>query len=370
VIPAPAYRALRAAFDRGDGDTVLAQAQAVLDQIEPDPSQAALVPAVVLLAGASLVGAERYPEALAWLARGRQLADDDPALVREIGTGESFWLIELDLLLLTGRYRDAWDLLVPLSEPDRAVESRLGATRAQVALSTTFGDHDRAYQLLNTAAGLAEQLHSRPQEVAVDGDRAIVLASSGRITEAAAFADAVLPLLARPGPGPRQAWAMAQAVTVATTVARLAAAQGDLATAERLLAALSPIAAHGGSGRRYDTAQFALARGAVWRDGGHVTEAEEPIAAARRTFLSLGCAPAAAQAQLEEARLAQLRGYGASARPLFERARAEFAVLGLTRQLSEIDRALATIGSPRQPGPPGPPGRPAPPDRADPPSPN
>ncbi len=263
-------------------------------------------------------------------------------MLREIGTGESFWLIELDLLLLTGRFRDAWDLVVPLSEPARALESRLAATRAHVALATTFADFDRAYQLLNTAAGLAHQLRSRPQEVVVDGDRAIVLAYAGRIPEAASLADNVLPLLSRPGPGPRLAWAMAQAVTVATTVARLAGAQGDVATAERLLAALSPLEANRGSGRRFDEGQYALARGTVWRDGGHVTEAEAPLAAARRIFQTLGCAPAAAQAQLEEARLAQLRGYGASSRPLFERARAEFAALGLAREVAEIDRTLVT----------------------------
>jgi hypothetical protein len=340
VIPAPAYRALRAAFDAGDADGVLGQAQWVLDQIEPDPGQSVLVPAVLLLAGASLAGAQRYPDALAWLRRGRELTVDDPALVREIGTGESFWLIELDLLLLTGRFRDAWDLVIPLSEPGRALESRLSATRAHVALATTFGDFDRAYQLLNTAAGLAHQMRSRPQQVVVDGDRAIVLAHAGRIAEAAGFADTVLPLLSRPGPGSRLAWAMAQAVTVATTVARLAAGQGDVATAERLLAPLSAPGTNRGSGRRFDEGQYALARATVWRDGGHVTEAEAPLAGARRTFLALGCAPAAALAQLEEARLAQIRGYGASSRPLFERARAEFAALGLAREVAEIDRTL------------------------------
>ncbi len=70
MIPAPAYRELRAAFDRGNVEAVLGQAQAVLDQIEPDPDQSVLVPAVLLLAGASLAGLQRYPDALAWLRRG------------------------------------------------------------------------------------------------------------------------------------------------------------------------------------------------------------------------------------------------------------------------------------------------------------
>jgi hypothetical protein len=59
VIPVASYRALRAAFDRGDADAVLGQAQGVLDQIEDDPTQQELVPAVLLLAGATLAGAER-----------------------------------------------------------------------------------------------------------------------------------------------------------------------------------------------------------------------------------------------------------------------------------------------------------------------
>ncbi len=343
MIPASAYRDLRATFDRGDAAGLLARAQLVVDQLEPDPAQAVLVPAVLLLAGASLAGLERYADALAWLRRGRELVTDDADLRREIGSGESFWLVELDLLLLTGRFRDAWDRVVVLSEPERSLDCRLAATRAHVALGTTFGDFDRAYQLLNTAAGLAHQLRSRSQQMVVDGDRAIVLAHAGRIEEAAGFAGAVLPALSRPGPGARMAWAMAQAVTVATTVARLAAQAGDLATAERLLAALTPLEANRGSGRRFDDGQYALARGAVWRDSGHLVEAEEPLVAARRTFQSLGCAPAAALAQLEEARLAQRSGHGASARPLFERARAEFAALGLGREVAQIDRTLISI---------------------------
>ncbi len=353
MIPAPPFRQLRVAFDRGDADGVLGRAQWVLDQIEGDPDQQELVPAVLLLTGATLAGLERYPDALAYLERGRTLAGDGPMLTREIGTGESFWLIELDLLLLTGGFRPAWDLVVALSEPDRAVESRLAATRAHVALATAFGDFDRAYQLLNTAAGLAVQVRSRPQELVVDGDRAVVLARHGRIVEATAFAERILPRLSQPGPGARMAWTMAQAVTVATAVARAAAAQGDGTTAERLLAMLSPVAANGGSGRTYDTGQFALARGAVWRDTGHAVEAEEPLGTARRLFLSLGCAPAAAQAQLEEARLAGLRGYAASARPLYERARGEFSALGLPREVAEIDTWLrAPAGGGAEPGPP------------------
>jgi hypothetical protein len=237
--------------------------------------------------------------------------------------------------MLVGRYREAWTVVQRLAEPARPIESRLGATRAHLALSAVFGDFDTAHNLLNTDSGLAHQLRSRQQEVVVDGDRAIVAACQGRVVEAAAFADEVLPMLSRPGPGAQLAWARAQAITVATTVARAAAEAGDAATGERVLASITAIVDR--TGRSFDRAQVDLARGTLWRTSGHVREAEAPVTAARRTFLELGCAPAAAMAQLEEARLAVARGYEASSRPLFERARAEFDALGLRREVAAID---------------------------------
>jgi len=339
LIPGRAYLDFREAFRRGDGDTVLGTGQLMLDELGADERQAGLVPAVLLMVGATLARLERYGDACAYLERGLLLLPGSDA-TREVGEGDWYALVLLDLLLVTGRFRDAWTRIQGLVEPDRPSSTRLGATRAQVALYATFGDFETAQQLLNTAAGLADRVGSHQLAAMVDGDRAIVLAEQGRTVEAAAFADQVLPLLARPGPGPLLRWSGAAASTVTTTVARHAAVRGDLMTAERMLfLATDPTES---SGRSFDQAQLQLARGVVWREAGRTAEAEPALLEARRGFLSLACAPAAALAQREEARLAIVKGMSASARPLYERARDEFAELGLTREVGAIDAVLRT----------------------------
>jgi len=337
LIPDPSYRTFREAFRRGDRDTVLGTAQQVLDRAALDEGQRELAPAVLLMVGSTLASAERLADGAAYLQRG--LAElPGTASVREIGSGDSYALTLLDLRLRLGRYQEAWALVQLLIEPSRPLETRLGATRAQIAISATFGDFATAQQLLNTAAGLADRLRSRLLSAMVDGDRSIVLATQGRTVEATAFADQVLPSLIRPGRGPVLAWSAAQAVTVATTLARHAAAAGDPMTAERMLFLASEPAER--TGRRFDEAQLSLARGVVWREGGRTADSEMALLEARRQFLALDCAPAAAMAQREEARLAVSRGLTASARPLFERARDEFASLGLTREVDELEAAL------------------------------
>ena len=339
MIPPPSYRRLRDAYVRGDAQGVIDRASPVLEQIAGDPEARELTAPVLAMVGASLAGLERYGDALAYLERALSMPET-PGAQHEMGKDDTFAMVELDLLLLVGRFRDAWPLIQRLGEPSRPLESRLGAARAHVALAAVFGDFDTANNLLNTAAGLAHQLRSHIQAVVVDGDRVVVLASQGRTVEAVRVGEEVLPLLARPGPGPRLAWAMAQGITVATAIARACALAGDVASAERTMAAISAIAEL--PGRAFDRGQIALARGTVWRASGLFGEAEAPIAQARRTFLELGCAPAAALAQLEEARLAVDRGYQASARPLFDRARSEYAALGLRREVVAIDAVLAT----------------------------
>jgi hypothetical protein len=337
LIPAPAYRAFREAFRRGDRATVLGSGQQVLDQLNSDEGQRGLVPAVLLMVGASLASAERYADAVAYLERGLNELPDSAA-GREVGDGDWYALTLLDLRMRLGRYQAAWALAAILIEPSRRLETRLGATRAQVAINATYGGFETAQQLLNTAAGLADRLRNRQLSAMVDGDRAIVLAMQGRSVEAAAFADQVLPSLTRPGRGAELAWSAAQAVTVATTVARHAAIAGDPMTAERMLfLATDPTER---TGRRFDQAQLELARGVVWREGGRVGDSELALLEARRQFLALDCAPAAAMAQREEARLAAGRGLTASARPLFERARDEFASLGLAREAGELEAVL------------------------------
>jgi hypothetical protein len=145
-------------------------------------------------------------------------------------------------------------------------------------------------------------------------------------------------MLARAGRAAELEWSVSQGITVATSVARAAARSGDDASAERLLAAISAVIER--PPRRFDAGQIALARGVVWGYGGRSVDAEGPIADARRTFLELGCGPAAALAQLEESRVAMRRGYQASARPLLERARSELAALGLTREVAAVDAMM------------------------------
>ena len=174
----------------------------------------------------------------------------------------------------------------------------------------------------------------------VDGDRAVVLASQGRTVEAVRAADEVLPLLARPGPGPRPGVGHGPGhhrrhrggPRLRPGRRRRPRPSGSWPPSARV--AELP-------GRAFDRAQIALARGTLWRASGLLREAEAPITQARRTFLELGCAPAAALAQLEEARLAVDRGYQASSRPLFDRARSEYAALGLRREVVAIDAILA-----------------------------
>ena len=337
LIPAPAYREFREAYRRGDRDTVLGTAQRLLDQLTTNDQQRGLAPAVLLMVGASLAAAEHNADGAAYLEQGlRDLPGS--AATREVGEGDWYALTLLDLRLRLGRYRAAWSLVEILIEPSRRPETRLAATRAQVAINATYGNFDTAQHLLNTAAGLADRLRNRQLSAMVDGDRAIVLAMQGRTVEATTFADQVLPSLVRPGRGAELAWSAAQAVTITTTVARHAAAVGDAMTAERMLFLANDPTER--TGRRFDQAQLDLARGVVWRHGGRQADAELALLDARRNFLALGCAPAAAMAQREEARLAEARGLTASARPLFTRARDEFAGLGLVREAGELDALL------------------------------
>jgi hypothetical protein len=338
ILPCRAYRDLVDSMRRGDTGAVLHRAQRVIDELSRDPEQAELVPAVLIMVGGAFAREEHFVEAAAYLERGLDTMDGT-ASVREIGSGDEEELLLLGLYLLCGRYREVWPRVQKLSEPGRSLEARLGATRAHTALATAFGDFDTAHQLLNTATGLAERLPSHQLSVMVEGDRAIVLAEQGRTLEATSFAMSALALLARPGPGRHLAWARGHAITIATTVARqVATGDGDLGASERLLAIIEPLVER--DGRTLDRAQLALARGVVWRESGHLAEAESALDAARRTLLGLGCAPAAALAQREEARLAVVRKLEASAQPLYVRARDEFAALGLTREVAQIDTLL------------------------------
>ncbi len=162
MIPPPAYRDFREAYRRGDTDTVLGTAQHVLDALAADGGEAASVsPAVLLMVGAHLARRERLLDAIAYLDRGLLQLPGSSA-TREVGTGDWYALLLVQLEVLVGRYQQAWPLIQQLVEPDRPIETRLGATRAQLSVNAAFGDYETAYQLLNTAAGLADRLRQPP----------------------------------------------------------------------------------------------------------------------------------------------------------------------------------------------------------------
>ena len=199
MIPLAQYRQLCEAYRRGDAATVLGQAEHVIHQLESDPAQAGLVPAVLVMVGASFAGQERYADALAYLQRGLELLPGT-ASTRELGTGDPFALIELDLLLLVGRFREVWEIVQQLTEPGRSLETRLGATRAQIALS----GHVRGLRHGPSAAEHRGRIW--PSSSAAASRRWSSTATGpscsrlqGRTVEATAFADQVVPMLVAPG---------------------------------------------------------------------------------------------------------------------------------------------------------------------------
>ena len=105
LIPGRTYLEFRDAFRRGDGDTVLGTGQPVLDELGADPRQAGLVPAVLLMVGATLARLERYADGCAYLERGLLLLPGTDA-THEVGDGDWYRLNLLGLLLATGRYQD------------------------------------------------------------------------------------------------------------------------------------------------------------------------------------------------------------------------------------------------------------------------
>jgi len=339
LIPSPAFREFRELARKGSDQAVIDRGQSVLDALGSDAAQQVLIPAALVLIGSSLYAADRFADAAAYLERG--LADlPHSAANREIGDGDPYTITYLELLLRLGRFRDAWSIAETASEPTQSLEVRLGATRAQVAVTSAFGDFDRSQQLLNTAAGIAKRLRNRQSAAIVDGDRAMVLARQGRIVEAVALADQVLVLLGRLGAGPVLAQSSTQAVAITTTLARIAQRTGDDMTAQRMLLLAAGPTEH--TGRRFDRALFELAQATVWNQTGFTELAEGAADDARRTFLFLGCAPAAAETQQLRGEIAACRGLTLSARPLLQQARAEYGALGLNRHVSDIDALLRT----------------------------
>ncbi len=343
LLPPRAYLRFRAAAGRGDHRNVLATGEPLLATVAGDPATAGWAPAVALAVARSLVQVERYPAAIGWLEYGLAALPGTPS-ARELRDGHHEHRLLADLYLLVGRWDRAAEYLSWLARPDQPLDSRLAATRGQVALAAAGGDFDAAQWLLNAAADLGRRARSQVIDAVVAADRAVVLAAQGRLREAVALADEVLPSLGAPGEGPAQVWANGQAVAVATTIARLSAQAGDTATAERhLLDATAPAMA---SRRTYATAHLDLARATVWRVEGELDRAEPAGLAALEQFDVLGALPAAGLAALEAGRLAEVRGHLQTARARYDRAAVDLAAVGLRRDgavAEERRRALAVL---------------------------
>jgi hypothetical protein len=261
-------------------------------------------------------------------------------------------LLLVHLHLRLGRTAQAEARLAAMAYPDRAPTLRLGAARAQAAVATRQGDHERGHHLLNTAASLAQQLPSRFQAGLVERDRAVLLARQGRLDEGLALGERLLPALVRPLAGPHQRWSRHEGATLAVALARLAAHGGDDGSAARFLEA-----AVGAAGPLHDPVlegHLHLSRGALRALGNDQAGAEEDLSRAAAVFEHTGDRVAIAEVALERARLAHRHGLGRSARPLYEFAAAELAACGCTLEARQAQRQLAdlTQGRPLGGGPP------------------
>jgi len=337
VSPRP-YRDLLDAARRGDQTTVLSCGRRALDALAADPSGADWTPAALVLLGLALASREQYSDACAYLARGVDTVGDTHG-ARDIGPMVDVAALTLaGLLARQGRFGEAVPRLRDLAGPHWRIDTRLGAVRGQLALAVLFADVSTAQQLVNTATDLARRSKGRLPAALVDGDRALALATDGRLSEATALAESVVPLLAAPGSSTEQRWANAQAVTVATGLARALAPLGDDPPARRWLQAAGPPAA--ASRTRWDAAQVALARCVVAREADDPDLSGQAGHEAMQLFTTLNAAPAAALTQLELARLAERQGHRASAAALYRRAEADLAPMGLPRELTAVRAGL------------------------------
>jgi hypothetical protein len=322
---------------------VLAAAEALYARLATDPRGRGWAPGVAVLVGGTLARLEHHLEAITWLEQGLRALPGTPA-ARDLAGGHHEHRLLAELHLLTGRWDRADAYLEWLGLPDQPLESRLASLRGRAVLAAARGDAEAGAWLLNAAADLARRSQSRLYATLVDGDRVLVLVAAGRLGEAAALADEVLPRLSAPAPGPTQAWANAQAVVVATTLARRAVEEGERDLAGRLLAGVA-VPAHR-SGRAYLAAHRDLASAALARLEGHVDAAERALGAATERFERLGALPACALARLEAARLADARGFRGSSLALYRRASQELSALGMAREAGEAGRRVRTLAAP------------------------
>jgi hypothetical protein len=250
-------------------------------------------------------------------------------------------LLLCEVHLRTGRTTDAADRLVALVEPHRDVATRFAATRAQATVATLAGHHERAHHLLNTATGLAARVPSRFRGTLVERDRAVVLAREGRLNEALAIAERIVPPLVRPVAGAYQRWSRMEGASLALALARHAALAADEAAARRMLHvaadAIEPL------GHAILGAHLLLVSAVVGGPTDDPDRIEEALSRAAAVFERSGDRPAAASVVLEHGRLAHRRGLGRSARPLYRQAAAELRACGHPAEARLADTLLAAL---------------------------
>ncbi len=342
-----AYRRYRDSYQRRLFDQVIGDGEVLAATLDGEDRTRVFVPAVALMFGSALAEREEYVRATRLLTYGlERIAEDEGSRIREVGDADWFALRLIELLTLLGRYGEAWVRLPSLEEPTKPLSTRLGAIRGRAALSTIRGDYEGGHHLLNAATSVIEKIHSAFMLSTIEADRVVVLALSGRLSEATNLADRTLGPLTEPLAGPRGTWASQLGAAVALTLSRVCIEAGDVRRGERYL--LMGTAAAGRAPKSYMSAQLDLAMATLWRAQGSPGTAEPVCREAAQTFARLGCRPAEAAATLELAKLAEARGMITSARPLFERAVSEMAFLGQPREHREALACLQRLDGTRQ----------------------
>lgn len=335
VRPAPSFRELSAAFQRGQWETVASRGELVAAKLLGQPEQAIYAPAAVMMAAWARAEEGYLPASIGLLERGLSHIAD-PLAVRELGGLDSYYLLLVELYLLTGDQPAALTHLAAMGGPDAPLSMRFPVQRFAASMAAAEGDDRRTAAYLDTAASLAAELHDRRAPELVDGDRAIWLASSGRVGEAANAAEVWAAPFPRRAP---KAWLARHAVAVCSVISASAADAADTSLAQVWLGHGERAVPHlRGGGAIRGEAEMALARSAVARTAGDLEVAEAEAQRAARNFHRLGMRPAAAAARLRLAQISADRGFDASSEAAFRSVADELRSLGQHRLARVADQ--------------------------------
>jgi pentatricopeptide repeat protein len=215
------------------------QVQAAFDLVEPSLRLAAVPAGVGRVASACLVRLGRPVEALAVGIRGQAAATASGGVA---GTRpEAHWANRSLALVQSGRIDSAHELLVreherAVSQGNGAAQAELGAALAHVELLR--GSSGRAVHLYREAVELyGERRWWHPRRRAATG-LVHALGLAGRVDEAKAVIEEMAAAVSSPGPAP--------AAELLHARAWVAAAEGDLPSARRLMAEGAAAAASAG----------------------------------------------------------------------------------------------------------------------------